>query len=289
MTPTTLRDAVEDSAARHIVPLSGGKDSTALAIFMIENHADLPLEFLFTDTGAELPETYDYIERFEAIFGVDVQRLTALDLPELNVRSKGGRRSPFDVMLEEVYSGYLPSPRARWCTRMLKIKPFEHFVGDDPCYSYIGIRADENRDGFGGAARNHTGSIDADRTDPGRPVSLSSKENIRPVFPFKDASIGIEGVLDILETSGLGLPDYYRWRSRSGCYFCFYQQIGEWQGLLEEHPELFEKARMYESEREDGRQFTWSQRRTLEDLAKLDRRYPKPEADPEHGCAICHL
>ena len=287
MTPASLQDAVADRSRRHIIPLSGGKDSTALAVYMLENHGDLPLEFLFTDTGAELPETYAFIRRFEAIFGVEVKRLTALDLPEIQVRSKDGRRSPFDVLLEEVYSGFLPNPQARWCTRMLKIRPFEHFVGDDDCYSYIGIRADENRDGFGGAALNHTSEFDAKRA--GKPVALSSKDNIRPVYPLKDAGLGIDDVRAILDDSGLGLPEYYKWRSRSGCYFCFYQQVGEWQALLEEHPDLFEKATSYEDPKADGRQFSWTQRRTLRELAKLEKRYAAPVGEPEDGCAICHL
>ncbi|WP_277829056.1 phosphoadenosine phosphosulfate reductase family protein [Roseicyclus marinus] len=285
--PAILKDAVADRTRRHIVPLSGGKDSTALAIYMIENHGDLPLEFIFTDTGAELPETYAYIKRFEAIFGVEVKRLTALDLPELQVRSKDGRRSPFDVLLDEVYSGFLPNPQARWCTRMLKIRPFEYFVGDDECYSYIGIRADESREGFGGAALNHTSEFDAKRAS--KPVALSDKDNIRPVYPLKDAGLEIDDVRAILDDSGLGLPDYYSWRSRSGCYFCFYQQIGEWQALREEHPDLFAKAATYEEPKADGRRFSWTQRRTLEDLAKLKTRYAAPVGEPEDGCAICHL
>jgi 3'-phosphoadenosine 5'-phosphosulfate sulfotransferase (PAPS reductase)/FAD synthetase len=286
MIPASLEEATSDLTRRHIVPLSGGKDSTALAIYMIENHSHLPLEFLFTDTGAELPETYAYIKRFEAIFGVEVQRLTALDLPELRVRDKAGKRSPFDVLLDEVYSGFLPNPQARWCTRMLKIRPFEHFVGDSECYSYIGIRADENREGFGGAALNHREQYDATRR--AKPVALSEKENIRPVYPLKDAGLGIADVRAMLDDSGLGLPKYYEWRSRSGCYFCFYQQIGEWQALKERHPDLFESAKAYEDEKADGRRFTWTQRRALEDIAKMERR-DAPTGEPEDGCAICHI
>ena len=286
MTPASLAEASSDLSRRHIVPLSGGKDSTALAIYMIENHGHLPLEFLFTDTGAELPETYAYIKRFEAIFGVEVQRLTALDLPELRVRGKAGKRSPFDVLLNEVYSGFLPNPQARWCTRMLKIRPFEHFVGETDCYSYIGIRADENRDGFGGAALNHQNEFDVNRR--AKPVSLSDKENIRPVYPLKDAGLGLADVRAMLEESGLGLPDYYEWRSRSGCYFCFYQQIGEWQALQERHPDLFESAQTYEDEKPDGRRFTWTQRRALSEIARMERR-DAPVGEPEDGCAICHL
>ena len=282
-----LFDAVKDPSRRHIVPLSGGKDSTAVAVYMIENHGHLPLEFVFTDTGAELPETYSYLRRFEAIFDVEVNRLTALDLPELQVRSKGGRRSPFDVILNEVYSGFLPNPQARWCTRMLKIKPFEHFIGEDEAYSYIGIRSDENRKGF-------RPEVAADKngnqlTRDSKPVALSSRVNIIPVYPLKDIGFGLDDVRNLLIGSGLGLPEYYQWRSRSGCYFCFFQQIGEWQGLKERHPDLFEFAKRYESVKENGRRFTWSQTRSLEELEKQKERYETPIGEPEDGCAICHL
>lgn len=284
---THLSDAVKDRSRRHIIPLSGGKDSTALAVYMLENHGDLPLEFVFTDTGAELPETYSYLRRFEAIFGVKIHRPTALDLPELQVRAKGGRRSPFDVVLKEFYSGFLPSPQARWCTRMLKIRPFEHFINGDDAYSYIGIRADENREGFRGDGpplNNQNG-----QTHRAKPVALSNKHNILPVYPLKDIGFGLDDVRDLLSGSGLGLPAYYDWRSRSGCYFCFYQQVGEWQGLKERHPDLFEAAKTYEKPKANGTQFTWSQSRSLEELEKIEERYEAPTGEPEDGCAICHL
>ena len=287
MQPTRLEDAIRNTGYRHIVPLSGGKDSTALAVYMIENHGDLPLEFIFTDTGAELPETYDYIKRFEIIFDIEVQRLTALDLPELKVGSKDGRRSPFDIMLDEVYNGFLPSPAARWCTRMLKIKPFEMFVGDSECYTYIGIRDDENREGFGGAAKQHQGAYEAKRVS--KPVALSARKNIHTVFPFKDIGYGIEDVRDVLNGSGLGLPDYYEWRSRSGCYFCFFQQKGEWQALNRHHPDLFKQSKTYEKTGPDGRKFTWNPQYTLDELEQSKKTYDIPVGEPEDGCAICHL
>ena len=57
-------------------------------------------------------------------------------------------RKAFDFVLNEMYSGFLPSPQARWCTRKLKIEPFERYVGSAPAFSYIGIRADEQRQGY---------------------------------------------------------------------------------------------------------------------------------------------
>ncbi len=270
MTPSYTCDATSDRDARHVVPISGGKDSTALAVYLSQTYPDLPFEFVFSDTGAELPETYRYFERLEHVLGVDVTRVSAFEL--LEVEQKPGR-TPFDIVLYEHYSGFLPSPSSRWCTRMLKIRPFEEFIGSAPAYSYIAIRADESRRGYTG-----TGS---------KPVLLSEKPNITPVYPFRDEGLTIADVHRILDESGLGLPEYYEWRSRSGCYFCFYQQIAEWQGLKERHPELFEKARAYERKSET-RDYTWVAGRSLEDVEHMPRRQVRSKSD-EDGCAICHL
>ncbi len=63
------------------------------------------------------------------------------------------------------------------------------------------------------------------------------------------------------------MPKYYEWRSRSGCYFCFYQRKIEWIGLSERHPELFEKAKDFELYHKNlGRTYTWSQDESLEEM-----------------------
>ena len=73
---------------------------------------------------------------------------------------------------------------------------------------------------------------------------ISEKPNITPVYPFKDRwPDAWQTCRESSKRAGLGLPKYYQWRSRSGCYFCFYQQVAEWQGLKERHPDLFEKAK----------------------------------------------
>lgn len=221
-----------DTPTRHILCLSGGKDSTALAIYMrdrVEN-----LEYVFTDTRKELPETYEYLDKVEAYLGKPIIRLNA---------ERG-----FDHWLE-VYGGYLPSTRMRWCTRQLKIKPFEKYVGDDVVMSYVGIRADEDREGY-----------------------ISTKPNIKARFPFKEDGIERADVFRILEESGVGVPEYYKWRTRSGCYFCFFQRKSEWAGLLENHPELFEESKQYEKINPDtGERYTWAQNESLEELAQPER------------------
>lgn len=261
---------------RHIVSLSGGKDSTALAIFLRDKIPQL--EYVFCDTHHELPETYDYLDRLEAFLERKIVRLNA--------------QRGFDHWLD-MYNGVLPSAQARWCTRKLKIEPFEAYVGDDQVWNYIGIRADERRNGY-----------------------ISTKPNITPVYPFKDYSLVLSDIERILEESGIGLPGYYEWRQRSGCYFCFFQRTGEWIGLKERHPELFERAKKYESEH-GGENFYWRQRESLAELERPERiaqikrehalrleeeRRRRPgrplielvgaildAEDDERGCDICHL
>lgn len=230
---------------RHICGISGGKDSSALAVYMRREVPDM--EYFFCDTGAELPETYEYLTRLEVILGKPIARLNA---------SRG-----FEHWFE-VFRGALPSPQMRWCTRNMKIKPIEEWVGDEPVVSYVAIRADEsNRKGY-----------------------ISTKPNIKTRFPFVEDGVTHDDVLRILEDAGIGLPEYYEWRTRSGCYFCFYQRKAEWVGLAERHPELFERAIAIEqkvlrdagvdgdadfSDRAmRGRQYTWSGGETLVQLLK---------------------
>jgi 3'-phosphoadenosine 5'-phosphosulfate sulfotransferase (PAPS reductase)/FAD synthetase len=175
-----------------------------------------------------LPETYDFLNRLEARLGKKIEWLEA---------ERG-----FDHWLD-VYGGYLPSPQARWCTKKLKIEPLEKFIGDDTAISYIGIRADEDRVGY-----------------------ISSKNNIKPRFPFMTAGIVKRDVIGILEKNGIGLPEYYNWRSRSGCYFCFFQRKYEWVMLSKKHPDLFEKAVKYEQKHDDGRVYLWNQDGSLSNL-----------------------
>lgn len=214
---------------RHILGLSGGKDSAALAVFLRDRVPEM--EYVFCDTGKELEETYEYLGRLEAYLGKKIRRLND---------ERG-----FDHWLK-VYGGYLPSGRMRWCTRMLKLKPFEDYVGTDEVINYVGIRADEDREGY-----------------------ISTKPNITSVFPFRDAGVDRAQVLKILADAGLGLPKYYEWRSRSGCFFCFFQRREEWVQLKLRHPDLFEQAKAYEKVHpETGERYTWS---SVESLAELER------------------
>lgn len=228
---------------RHVLGVSGGKDSSALAVYMRDRVPEM--EYVFSDTGKELPETYDYLDRLEAFLGKPIARLNMDPDPNAN--------RDFDHVLT-TYGGLLPSSQVRWCTVDLKIRPFEEYIGEDRAYNYIGIRADEEyRIGY-------------------KPQKTAGVHNIEPKYPFREDGITKEDVLRILEESGLGLPRYYDWRTRSGCFFCFFQRKSEWVGLLENHPDLFKKAMAYEKiNPETGERFTWCQSESLEELSQPER------------------
>lgn len=227
-------------ADRHVLGISGGKDSAALAVFVRQTWPELDVEYFFTDTGKELPEVYEFLGRLEGFLGKPILRLNP--------------HRDFDFWLRE-YNHFLPSPQTRWCTRQLKLAPFEQWVrpmlaAGDKVTTYVAIRADEEyREGYS-----------------------SKHKNLTVRLPFREFGIDRRGVMDILESSDVGLPKYYDWRSRSGCTFCFFQQKIEWVKLRQRHPEAFEEAKGYEkSAMEHGSPFTWSHGESLSDLERPER------------------
>lgn len=225
---------------RHVLGLSGGKDSAALAVYMRDHHPELDIDYFFTDTGEELPEVYEFLGRLEGYLGKPIARLNP--------------RRDFQFWLRE-YNHFLPSPQTRWCTRMLKLAPFEQWVrpwlaAGDKVSSYVAIRADEDyREGYS-----------------------SKADNLLVKLPFREAGIDKAGVIDILENSGVGYPKYYEWRSRSGCTFCFFQQKIEWVRLRDKHPEAYEAAKALEKDAlEHGSPFTWSKGESLSDMEQPAR------------------
>ena len=207
---------------------------------MRHHHPEIEVEYFFTDTGKELPEVYEFLGRLEGVLGKPVLRLN----PDRD----------FDFWLKQ-YNTFLPSAQTRWCTRQLKLRPFEQWIKpmlDEGQHvtSYVAIRADEEyREGY-----------------------TSKHENLVVTLPLKEVGVDKAGVMEILDSSGLGLPRYYEWRTRSGCTFCFFQQKIEWVRLRERHPESFEEAKRYEkSAVEHGSPFTWSHGESLIELEQPER------------------
>ena len=226
----------------HILSLSGSKDSTALAFFMKENMPEIfeKLELVFCDTEQEIPETYDYLNKIEIFLN---KKITVLK-PEKS--------------FDHLYSilKILPSVNRRWCTPLLKTNVFKSYIRNKLQNNfninlYIGIRADE-----------------AFRLESSK---KNKTKNIIEKHPFVDFGIIKKDVENILNNCGINYPDYYKWRKRSGCYFCFYQSPADWLNLYKHHPKLYKIALEYEFESGDDlkkNRFGWNTKYSLKEIIK---------------------
>lgn len=175
--------------------VSGGADSTATALLLWERGEDF--EMVFSDTGAELPETYYMLSSLARKVN---KRLTVV--------SNG---SFFQWLT--CYEYLLPSPFARWCTRILKQKPLDAICSK----MSMGIRADE-------------------------PRRIRGKE-----YPLVDAGYGKKEVIELCSKHNL-LNPVYKWRKTVSCFCCVFQNKFDWLGLWKHHPSLYTLAEQWERE-----------------------------------------
>lgn len=116
----------------------------------------------------------------------------------------------------------LPNWRMRWCTRMLKIAPYAAWLDRNaPCFSYVGIRADEE---------------DREAGD------YSDVPNVITRFPLREWGWKLGDVFRYLDERGIVIPP------RTDCRLCFFQRIGEWHALYRDDPEAWAEGEALEAE-----------------------------------------
>lgn len=196
----------------YFMGLSGGVDSAVLGLVMALKHPNINFYYLFTDTGVEPKECFTLLDHMETLLNIKVIRIKDGDLVEL-INS----------------NGYLPSPRTRWCTAKLKIKPWENYIKENflkkyaTVVTFAGIRFDE---------RDRAGAV---------PIN-----NVITAHPFVNQKVNREIVCRIGAQLGLINSSYYRGRSRSGCFCCFFMSKQELVSLHEWDAKSFKIARELE-------------------------------------------
>lgn len=152
----------------HIVGLSGGKDSTALALRLAETAPEVGWQYICTPTGDELPAMHAHWARLERLLGRPLIKLGPGSL---------------DECIDQ--QGMLPNWRARFCTRILKIEPCQQYIDslDGDVHLYIGLRADEE----------------------GREGGIYSGCSVH--FPFRDWGWSIDDVWAYLDERGVEIPE----------------------------------------------------------------------------------
>ena len=198
MTHNVLRDS--DGVA-HIVPVSGGKDSTCLAIALREKNPTTPYTYVHSPTGDELPDMVAHINSLEDRLQSPIIKLT-----------NGTLASQIEI------NNMLPNVFSRWCTRLLKLRPFGDFYKKHaPVICYVGIRADEEeREGL----------------RPGGDGAPVGSEVIQ-TFPFQEWGWGLDEVWLFLNNRNILIPE------RTDCARCPYQRLGEWYNLWLNHLDIY--------------------------------------------------
>lgn len=152
---------------KHVIGLSGGKDSVAMALRLVEVEPR-DYEFICNWTGNELPEMKAHLKRLEGLLGKEIMHV--------------GYHTDLYGVIDEVQM--IPNFRARFCTRILKIEPTIAYFESLPKDSilYVGLRADEEeRKGLYG-------------------------EDIQVRFPMREWGWGINDVWAYLNKRGIEIP-----------------------------------------------------------------------------------
>lgn len=198
---------------KHIVQLSGGKDSTAMLLMMLERKMAVD-EIIFCDTGMEFPQMYEHLDKVEAYVGRKITRLKAdksfMYYFAEHKRSRTNRK---------VTDGYgWPRMWVRWCTRALKQEPVKKYLSNAGQYLlYIGIAADE----------------------PKRHKNIPA--NTR--HPLYDLGVTEQQALQYCYDHGFDWGGLYEQFRRASCWCCPMQRIGELRTLYHNFPELWQQLR----------------------------------------------
>lgn len=208
----------------HAVSLSGGKDSTAMLLLMIEK--GMPIDIVLTaDTGMEFPEMYEHLKKVDAYLyrerGIHITTLRhpqgfewlMFDEPKVK-KSAIERRRKNSMPLQG--NGW-PGIRVRWCTGQLKThliqKKVNQLKGKYNAVHYVGIAYDERERCKGES------------------------------YPLVDWKITEEQALKICYARGFDFGGLYEIYHRASCWCCPFQRIGELRKLRTNHPVLWRELR----------------------------------------------
>lgn len=185
-----------------VIGLSGGKDSTALALRLREVEPKTNFVYICTPTGDEFPSMIMHWQKLEDVLGKPLIRITY-------------KERTLDDLIQ--IHNMLPNFRARWCTRELKIEPtIAWCIKNAPVLMHVGLRADEQtREGIYG-------------------------QHVKSRFPFREWGWGLSEVLSYLDLCrtkyGIKIP------RRTDCATCYHQRIGEWWYFWRHYPNRFKRA-----------------------------------------------
>ena len=179
-----------------------GVNSVAMHLMLLDQGADF--EAVFVNTGADWPETYEYLDMFQKWLHSHKHNKITIITAEYE-----GVSGLYEYCK---YRKILPAMWPRWCTIRFKLDPiYEYYT--TPCFQYLGIDSGE-----------------------AKRAKISSMNGVESRFPLIEHDIDRNQCVEIIKKHNLPVPQ------KSGCYICPFQKISDWKRLRRIHPELFCKA-----------------------------------------------
>ena len=254
-----------DGGFFHAVSLSGGKDSTAMLLLMIEQ--GMPIDAVLTaDTGMEFPEMYEHLTKLDDY----LYRKRGLHITTLRhpmgfewLMFEEPKTKPYSIEkrlqrgLPTSGNGW-PGAKVRWCTGQLKThlvnREVRRIKGEHRALSYVGIAADE--------------------------AHRCKKEQ----YPLVEWGITEAEALQICYDYGFDFGGLYEIYHRASCWLCPLQRIGELKKLRKHHPELW--ARLLDMDSRARAMFgvnALGQFKQNWSVERLDERFAREELEELDG------
>lgn len=232
----------------HVVSFSGGKDSTAMLLHMIELHMPID-EIIFCDTTVEFPEMYEHIDKVEKYIGRPITRLKQEHSYEYYLLEHKQKRRK-----QNKHYGYaFPIGQARWCTTKFKVdavrKHLNNVAKGKEIIQYVGIAADETK-------RIH-----------------------EKAYPLVEWGWTEKDCLEYCYSKGFTWGGLYEKFHRLSCWCCPFKSLDELRTLYKEFPYLWSKLK-------DWQERTWNKFQSRYTVHELEIRFKLEEEREKQGLLI---
>lgn len=237
----------------HVVCLSGGKDSTAMLLMMLEKN--MPVDIvLFCDTGIEFPAMYEHIDKIEKYIGIPITRLKADKSFEYYLIEHEVNYRPTSEKYGTDIKGYgWAGARSRWCTSELKTRVISGYLKDlkreYDVIEYVGIAADEP----------------------------SRIKNLR--YPLYEWGITEAKALEYCYSKGFDFGGLYKLFNRASCWCCPLQGLKALRTLHDHFPDLWQQLKIWDAQ-------TCRQFRADYSVAELEARFAFEDARVKAGLPL---
>jgi 3'-phosphoadenosine 5'-phosphosulfate sulfotransferase (PAPS reductase)/FAD synthetase len=223
----------------NIVSFSGGKDSTAMLLMMIEKGIKID-RIVYVDTTKEFPQMYDHIEKVQTMIEPLKIEIVKIDfdyyLGEHNVNVRNGSKN-------DIGYGW-PSFHNRWCTSFKTQLSKKALKNENGYAKYIGIAFDEQQR----AGKNKKGEI--------------------LKYPLIEWGITEKQALEYCYSKGFDWGGLYEKFVRVSCCLCPLQRLGELKTVYNEFPELWEDMRRLDN-------MSWRKFRSDYSLQELEQKFDR--------------